>query len=303
MFDSVVKKVIAGAAGVAMLAGAVVGGSRLAVDTAGAPVSLSQAQELKADGTTLLVQALTWWPSCGKPTSQPSTRVDSLRNADSAGLDIAGYLLLDTQSSGAEAVDRARQGIPDDLWAKLKFVAIDFEIPGECWSSGTVIPYQTISDALDELERLGKPRVLYTSYGEWTGHLVPGNPPAPPRTYLWEASWDGQPDVDFDRHPFGGWTAQDVVLEQYSGNTVRSGVYVDLDAMSAERFPWEDVPVADAGCATGTYEWSPGECASWNGGAWVSPLRVFVPNACLWFDRTTGLLTAACLPPQAAAAP
>lgn len=289
------KTALAAAAGVAFGAAVAFLGVGSAVDTAGSPVTQAQAQELRADGTTLLVQALTWWPRCGAPTTQPSTRVETLRNADSAGLGIAGYVLLDPYSSGAQAVDRARQGIPDDLWAKMKFVAIDFEIPGECWNTGTVIPYGTITDALDELERLGKPKVLYTSYGEWTGHLLPSNPPHPPDTYLWEASWDGNPDVDFNRHPFGGWTTDDIVMEQYDGNQKYAGVFADPDSMSAERFPWEEpappappVPV----CASGDAEWSPGECAHFDGTAWVSPLRTYVPlgKAGLWFGADGHLL-------------
>lgn len=235
------KKGIAG--GIVAMAGATVLAAALglfsgnAVDTAGSPLSIEQAQQLHAQGVSLFMQALSWWPHYGAKTTIPSTRIDSLRNARTGGMRTGGYILLDPYSSGAEAVHRALDGLPNDVRSNLVVVAIDFEIPGEAWSAGVQIPYQTIVDALDELEREGFQRVLYTSAGEWTGHLSPANPPKPERTYLFNASWDGNPNTLLP-YPFGGFTEADVILKQYHGDTNLAGVTVDLDS-SPEIFPWE----------------------------------------------------------------
>lgn len=248
---------------------ALVGGG---VDTAGSPLSYNQATQLKDSGDTLFIQALSWWPSCSNPTSLPSTREASLRNADAAGLDIAGYILLDSHSTGAQAVDRAYDGIPFDLWNRLKFAAVDFEIPTECYNTGTRIERDTICDALDELSRLGMPRVLYTSYGEWGSRLDPPDPLGCPDTYLWLANWDNDPESsNFDRHPFGGWQASDVVIKQYTGNTNKYGVYVDQNSY-VRPFPWEP-PV-----------WTCGP----DGDAWNSEYSLWFFNGSHFYDPKTG---------------
>lgn len=286
MPDSI-KKAIVGSGGAiilaaTLLASGIFGGK--AVDTAGSSLSLAQAQQLKADGTSLVIQALTWWPSCSNPTTVPSSSVDTLRNAKSVGLDIGGYILLDASSTGAEAVDRAYNSIPNDLWNQLDFAAIDFEIPqGDgtyCYSGGTRISEQTVCDALDELSRLGAPRLLYTSYGEWGSHLEPSNPLGCPNTYLWLASWNGDPNVDFDNHPFGGWQASDVVLKQYTGNVNKYGFYVDLDSMPVGGFPWlTPVPVVQY------TQW--GACDSVHGDVWNIETKRWVFQGSLEYDPLT----------------
>lgn len=282
MPDSI-KKAIVGSGGAIILAATLVlsgifGGN--AVDTAGSSLSPAQAQALKAAGDTLVIQALSWWPSCSNPTNLPSSRVDTLRTAQAAGLDIGGYILLDNHSTGAEAVDRAYNGIPTDLWNSLQFAAIDFEIPGDCWNASTRIPETTICDALDELSRLGAPRLLYTSYGEWGSHLDPSNPLGCPNTYLWLASWNGDPNVDFDNHPFGGWQASDVVIKQYTGNTSVDGFYVDNDSMSLTPFPWLTPPPV-----VQYTQW--GNCDSVHGDVWNIEIQRWVFPGSLLFDPNT----------------
>lgn len=44
---------------------------------------------------------------------------------------------------------------------------------------------------------------------------------------LWNSWYDGDPDID--GLPYGGWTADDVAIEQYQGTTVLCGQSVDLN--------------------------------------------------------------------------
>lgn len=260
-----------------------------AVDTAGAPVSLAQAQELKANGVTLFVQALTWWPSCSHAATIPNTRVASLTNAQLAGMGIAGYFLVDSTLNGAEAVDLAVKDLPRELFDSLQFVAIDFEIPGECYAAGTRIPLSTVQEAADRLAQYGKPCVIYTSYGEWGSRMTPQDPPHPVGCYLWEASWDQNPDVDFTRHPFGAWSPEDIVLEQFNGGTSIANVYVDLDSLSIKPFPWLSPCVGGDPC------WQPKD-ASWH---FTSGWR-YVPGTTDpcgdWFDPSDHHMFGACDP-------
>ena len=128
-----VRRGIGAAVAVALVAGAYIGVDKYAVDTAGDHVSAAEAQQLKAEGVDLFIQALTWWPRCSQPASVPWTRVESLRNAKDAGIGIAGYFLVDPHTSGRYAVDRAHEGVPDDIWDALEFVALDFEVQAECY--------------------------------------------------------------------------------------------------------------------------------------------------------------------------
>lgn len=69
-----------------------------------------------------------------------------------------------------------------------------------------------------------------------------GNPPKPVDTLLWNAAWDNSPDIDYSRHPFGGWTEQDLIGEQWSGGTHVGGQFVDrnsfrIDVLSALSSP------------------------------------------------------------------
>lgn len=237
-----IKGLIASAATAAVVgAVALLGGfSGEAIDTAGSPISVAQAQQLKDSGVTLVGQALSWWPSCSRPTTLPSTREGNLRNVAAVGLQTFGYILVDSHSTGKEAVDRAYDGLPRDVWNNLQFAAIDFEIPTECYNAGTRISRDVVCDALDELSRLGAPRVLYTSFGEWTSRIDPPGAPGCSDTYLYVASWGTPPDLaDFNGHPFGGWQPSDIIMKQYSGDTTKFNVTFDRDSYDASvPFPW-----------------------------------------------------------------
>lgn len=59
------------------------------------------------------------------------------------------------------------------------------------------------------------------------GHL--GNPTRWSARQLWNAWYDGDPDID--GLPYGGWTRDQVAIEQYQGTTLVAGHSVDLNHM------------------------------------------------------------------------
>jgi len=181
-------------------------------------LTAESAEAIHQAGVQVYVQALTALPYSG--IEQPRYRIESLRNAQAAGLKVAGYALIGGEMSGRDYMDYAREGVPDDLWDALAFVAVDFEV-----RSAT---YETVLGALDRTAELGKGRVLYTNYNSWVSYL--GNPPIPAYTWLWNAYWDNNADLDYERLTFGGPHPLDAVIgEQWSGGVNANGQAVDRD--------------------------------------------------------------------------
>ena len=179
----------------------------------------SKAACLGRDGVRIYVQALTALPATG--LHQPANRVASLKNAHAGGLQTAGYLLIGPGMTGRQAVAEARRNMPMDVWKRLKFVAVDVEVNG--------IAVTQVLEALHEVERLGRTAVVYTSWNSWNTMIRPRNSTlcAERGFRLWNAVWDNNPDIDFDRLPFGGWTRATVIGEQWSGGHQQCGQSVD----------------------------------------------------------------------------
>ena len=206
-----------------------------AVDSSFDPLTQEEATCLKRSNT-LFVQCL--WTAL----VQPDPRVINLREAHNAELDIAGYISLNGRGTGTAHVKAGLAGLPDDLRDALKFVAVDVELPG--------IPARQIWEAIRELERQSLNPIIYTSYNAWTTMVIPRNPTGfSAQGYkLWNAFWDKHPDVDFPRYRFGGWSDDQVVMEQYSGGTsvceqlVDRNVIVDLGNLYGET---SELPIID----------------------------------------------------------
>ena len=189
------------------------------VDVSHDEVSEQEAKGLFAAGVRVFAQCL--WTAA----EQPPPRVINLRNASKAGLLIIGYISVNGSRPGAWHVTQARAGVPDDLWGQLVLRPIDVELAG--------IPNTTIDIALDRNAKeggswLGQRRAIYTSYGHWTGQQQ--NTQAFKDCLLWNASWDNDPDIDFQRLPYGGWTLQQIVGEQWSGGVNVGGVFADRNS-------------------------------------------------------------------------
>lgn len=193
------------------------------VDVSYDDVSEQDARLLFAAGVRVFGQCL--WTA----REQPPPRVTNLRNASKAGLLIVGYISVNGSRPGAWHVTQARAGVPDDLWSQLVLRPIDVELNG--------IPNTTIEDALRRNAEeggswLGERRAIYTSFGHWTGQQQ--NTQAFRDCLLWNASWDNNPDIDYASLPYGGWTLQQVVGEQWSGGTNVQGVFADRNSFVQE---------------------------------------------------------------------
>lgn len=190
-----------------------------AVDASFDELTLSEAECLKAQSWPVYWQCL--WTGVEQP---PACNL-SLRTAEQAGLLLAGYISLTNCWAGIWHVDMGRLGVPDDLWDKLDFVAVDVELPG--------IRLHEILQAINELEALGKKVTLYTSYNAWMNYVIPGNSDAVARRGipLCNALWDKNPDFDFPTLRYGGWRDEQVFMEQWSSGTHVCGQFVDRNTI------------------------------------------------------------------------
>ena len=253
-----------------------------------------------ADDVKHAIVGLTYWSPCGQPVKVNPNAEDSLRSFQAVGIETYGYALVDSHLSGTASQEKARSAVKDQaVWNEVNWVAPDFEIPSECYVGGTRVPYQTIVDAGNYWRAEGKcvqwhdgcRSVLYTSCGEWTSRLPPGNLPKPPMTVLWNASWDNDPDIDYERCPFAGYSIDEVLVEQWSGGTVIAGVHLDQNTMVVVPTPTATSvpPITPPSCECPTADWGGGVSAEWNGAAWTaSDGRTLVPldslGLWLWFD-------------------
>lgn len=195
-----------------------------AVDSSFDELTDQEARCLRDNGWPLFIQCLLALPRTGP--EQPAKRVISLRNALENNLPVAGYIVVGSTRPGPEYINLGRQGVPDDIWSALKFVAVDVEVPG--------IQVTEIVRALDRLAVLGKQGIIYTNANTWRNYIVPKNDThlAQSNIKLWNASWDDDPDIDFSRLPFGGWSIEQVAIEQWSEGTYVCGQFVDRNTVA-----------------------------------------------------------------------
>lgn len=199
------------------------------VDASFDELSLHEARRLKGIGVKVWMQCL--WTA----TRAPEVRVPNLRNAIQVGLIPVGYISINRSAlSGRWHVDAALTGFPDDLWNALQMVEIDVELQG--------IRVANIRSAVERVRELGQPQVaIYTSYNAWVNYVIPSNPTTFTDCLLHNALWDKAPDIDFPSLPFGGWTLDQLVAEQWSGGTYVEGVFVDRNTFIKELLvPEED---------------------------------------------------------------
>lgn len=161
---------------------------------------------------------------------RPLVRLGNLRAAADQGFILIGYISITTRG-GASDVVAARDGVPDDLWARLSLTPIDVELPG--------ISDDTVRAAVEITVDLGKRRCIYTSYNHWIGRQR--NSTAFMDCLLWDASWDGDPAASFLRRSYGGWTPEQVVGKQYTGGEYVSNVFADKDVFDLDLLVPEEV--------------------------------------------------------------
>jgi len=174
------------------------------------------AEDLRAAGE------LVWWQCLWTGAEQPPNRIKNLQIAVAAGLIPMAYISLAAGAGGRWHLEHGRAGVPDDLWQALVLVVVDVELPA--------IAGMAVRDAVEALatpEYGEKRRAIYTSYHAWVDLMH--NPTTFTDCLLINALWDEDPDIDFAGLPYGGWTLDQLVGEQFNGGTEIAGVYVDLD--------------------------------------------------------------------------
>jgi hypothetical protein len=195
-----------------------------AVDSSYDLLTREEARCLREQGVVLFIQCLLALPDTGP--EKPPHRVESLVNAAAEGLRTAAYIVVGARER--DYVAMAREGVPDDVWARLAFADVDVEVRG-------VSVERVVLPAIDRVERLGVTPLIYANHQTWTSFIAPLNDirPAQRGIKLHRASWDGEPDVD-NRLLFGGWTVADIVVEQYTGGEKRCGQFVDRNVVNLD---------------------------------------------------------------------
>lgn len=183
-----------------------------------------------AEGYRVAVQDL--WT--GGSTSEPfrASAPLNLKRAKAAGFIVCGYTNVAPWNTGDVAFEKALEFAADE-WQHLYAVFVDVEIDAQ---DGQAIHEADIKRCLERIEAAGKKTAIYSANWFWDGRF--GNPMwGWLKGYkIWNAYFDGSPDIDFARAPWGPWTAADVIGEQYQGSTVIVGVEVDLNEFSDEFF-------------------------------------------------------------------
>jgi hypothetical protein len=162
-----------------------------------------------------------------------------------------------------------------------------------------------VLEGVDAMRAAGLPPVIYTNYGNWVGVL--GNPCRPVGVYLWNAYWKFNPDdpsLAFGHLPYGCWTEDEVVLEQFTGGSQVGLVYADRNIVRLD----EPVPTATPAptatpvvitppsctCEFECADWGAGVTACWNGISWDATdgrKLVILDEGWLWFDAEGQLVS------------
>lgn len=183
------------------------------------------------EGYRVCVQNL-WTGGYGNNARIREVAEPNLADAQAEGFVIAGY-------------GNANPWYPPDLcvseitlnagpmWNALRIVAEDVEIPD--------VTEMHIRGLCNALESEGKLVPFYSAAWFWKDTI--GNPTWPwLKTHkVWEAYYDGDPDIDFLNRRFGPWELADVVGEQYQGTTIIDGVDVDLNVFDLGYWGGEDM--------------------------------------------------------------
>lgn len=160
----------------------------------------------------------------GAAHPRPNTYcLGNLERANRVGFIIASYAVVYPGVPSAATIETAKR-MCGSFWSELSFVAIDCETDG--------ITESQIFGMEEALRRENQRPILYTAHWFWHGRF--GNSQAFRHLPLWNAYYDQEPDIDFAKAPYGGWTLEDVVGEQYAGTTQLAGVTVDRNSFRAD---------------------------------------------------------------------
>lgn len=199
-------------------------------DTAFSRVSRPWCRARYNEGYRVGVQNL-WTGGYGNNDRIREVAAPNLSDFLEEGFLIAGYANANPWYPPANCLDEIILNA-GGMWDSLRIVAEDVEIPG--------VVEGDIRDLCDALESQGKRVPFYTA--AWFFKDFLGNPQWPwlREHKIWEAFYDGDPDIDFLNRRFGPWELDDVIGEQYLGTTLIDGVDVDLNVFNLDFWEGEE---------------------------------------------------------------
>jgi len=156
----------------------------------------------------------------------------NLRDAREAGFVTAGYINTSPWHSAGEALTQGQFNAGAE-WEHLAFVPNDVEIDG--------VGEADVLALCEAIEAAGKKTCIYSAAWFWIGHLGNAQWPWLRRYGLWEAYYDGDPDIDFANRRFGPWELSDVIGEQYQNDVTIEGVTTDLNVFRGSFLQEDDM--------------------------------------------------------------
>jgi hypothetical protein len=198
----------------------------LVLDASTSRVTREDFRRLKEMGVRGYIQCLQTGGFSSSQTAVRAVAQSNLLDALAEGLAVGGY--LNSQPWRApEVIHNDARAAAGSAWGALIFVANDVEIKDP--QTGQVPSADQIRRSTQLIKAEGKRTAYYTASWYWRGVL--GNPTWPwlLEDPLWNAYYDGDPDIDFWRAPYGPWTQAHVIGEQYQGTTNLGGDLFDLN--------------------------------------------------------------------------
>ena len=114
-----------------------------------------------------------------------------------------------------------------DEYEYARFVTVDIEGDKPLHPTD---PVARLKDAISHIT--DKPVVIYSSRHMW--NVVMGGASGFQQYPLWDARYDGKPELDTNWIPYGGWVQR--AIKQYKGTTtVPNGISADLNVVSLKR--------------------------------------------------------------------
>ncbi len=161
---------------------------------------------------------------------------NSLRTAREGGMFTAAYVNASPPDWWPLSVqmNHIRENIGSE-WAMTRKLFMDVEI------AGTTL--ERAAELADALMIEGKEcEICYSArwFDEANGHIFSDPRWSQRFPNLWNAFYDADPDLDFASAPYGLWTIQDIIGEQYEGTVWLDGIQVDMSEFVINIWQEED---------------------------------------------------------------
>lgn len=182
----------------------------------GGELTATEAAALRDAGIKLVIVGT------GNPAGAGQWARQQAQAALDAGMAVDAYIYLyfagDPRNQVRDALDTLAGLQIRRWWLDAEDVESEELTPQQrqAFLSNAVVTVEHLSDA---------PVGIYTGGWWWRPNMA--DSAAFGLLPLWNSWYDGDPDID--GLPYGGWTADDVAIEQYQGTTVLCGQSVDLN--------------------------------------------------------------------------